>query len=231
MMSLRLWDLAGDDPARRFSPYCWRIKMALAHKGLAVETLPWRFSDRDAIAPHTKVPVLEHAGGSLSESWAIAEWLEANFPDRPSLFGGDTGRAVTRFVNGFADAVQMGGIARLVVADIPGVLVERDRAYFRDSREQRFGMALAEVVAGRETKVAAFRDSMLPMRLVLRAQPFLAGDAPAYADHILFGGFQWARCVSAFPVLEPSDPIWAWRERMLDAYGGIGRAAVAFAGA
>jgi glutathione S-transferase len=227
-MSLRLWDLAGEDPARRFSPYCWRTRLAIAHKGLALETIPWRFTDREAIAPHGKVPVLEHAGGRLAESFAIAEWLEATYPDTPSLFGGPGGQALARFVNAFADGVQMAGIARLVVADIPAVLIERDRAYFRETREVRFGMPLSEVVAGRETRVAAFRDSLLPMRLVLRAQPFLAGEAPAYADHILFGGFQWARCVSAFPLLEPSDPVWAWRERMLDAYGGLGRSAVAF---
>ena len=28
-MTILLHDLAGADPARRFSPYCWRIRMAL----------------------------------------------------------------------------------------------------------------------------------------------------------------------------------------------------------
>ena len=35
-MAMRLYDLAGADPNLRFSPYCWRAKFALAHKGLAV---------------------------------------------------------------------------------------------------------------------------------------------------------------------------------------------------
>jgi glutathione S-transferase-like protein len=39
-MTLRLYDLAGADPNRRFSPYCWRIRLALAHKRLPVETIP-----------------------------------------------------------------------------------------------------------------------------------------------------------------------------------------------
>ena len=38
--AIRMYDLAGADPARRFSPYCWRIRMALAHKNLSVETIP-----------------------------------------------------------------------------------------------------------------------------------------------------------------------------------------------
>ena len=49
-MAIVMYDLAGADPALRFSPYCWRIRMALAHKGLPVETVPWRFTDKDAIA-------------------------------------------------------------------------------------------------------------------------------------------------------------------------------------
>ena len=49
-MALRLYDLAGADPDRCFSPYCWRTKLALAHKGLVAETVPWRFTDKDVIA-------------------------------------------------------------------------------------------------------------------------------------------------------------------------------------
>ncbi|MDE2478632.1 MAG: glutathione S-transferase N-terminal domain-containing protein, partial [Betaproteobacteria bacterium] len=58
--SLRLFDLAGADEQRRFSPYCWRTRMALAHKGLPVHTIAWRFTDKQAIAAsgQGKVPVL-----------------------------------------------------------------------------------------------------------------------------------------------------------------------------
>jgi len=49
-MTIKLYDLAAAEDDRRFSPYCWRIRMALAHKGLAVKTIAWRFTERDAIA-------------------------------------------------------------------------------------------------------------------------------------------------------------------------------------
>ena len=49
-MSLKLYDLAGAQPERHFSPYCWRVRMALAHKGLDVETIAWRFSDKELLA-------------------------------------------------------------------------------------------------------------------------------------------------------------------------------------
>ena len=47
---MKLYDLAGADDDLRFSPNCWRIKMALEHKGLAAETVPWRFVEKDIIA-------------------------------------------------------------------------------------------------------------------------------------------------------------------------------------
>ena len=40
-MTLKLFELVGADPTRPFSPYCWRTRMALAHKGLTAETIPW----------------------------------------------------------------------------------------------------------------------------------------------------------------------------------------------
>jgi hypothetical protein len=33
-MAFMLYDLAGEDADRRFSPYCWRILLAQAHKEL-----------------------------------------------------------------------------------------------------------------------------------------------------------------------------------------------------
>ena len=53
---MKLFDLAGDELDRRFSPYCWRSKLALAHKGLTVETIPWRFTDTDAVSGQGRVP-------------------------------------------------------------------------------------------------------------------------------------------------------------------------------
>ncbi|WP_135466394.1 glutathione S-transferase family protein [Crenalkalicoccus roseus] len=226
-MSRILYELAGADPARRFSPFCWRIRMALAHKGLEVETVPWRFTEKDRIAFSGQglVPVLVDGDRTVADSWSIACYLEEAYPDRPSLFGGTGGLGMARFVNSWTDGVLHPGVARLVVSDIPAWLGPEDQAYFRASREQRYGMTLEEVTAGREARVREFRKDLQPLRLTLRAQPWLGGAAPNYADYIVFGAFQWARCISAFPLLEAGDPVAEWRGRMLDLHGGLARAA------
>ncbi|MBV1798242.1 glutathione S-transferase family protein [Siccirubricoccus sp. G192] len=225
-MSRILYDLAGADPERRFSPFCWRSRLALAHKGLAVETIPWHFTEKEKIALSGQglVPVLVDDGRVVHDSWAIACWLEEEYPNRPLLFGGAGGRAMARFLNSWADGVLHPGVARLVVADIASLLAPADQAYFRESRERRFGMTLEQVVAERERSVEGFRRDLLPLRLTLRAQPWLGGEAPNYADYIVFGAFQWARVCSPFPLLAADDPVAEWRSRMLDLFGGLARA-------
>lgn len=220
-----MYDLAGADAARRFSPFCWRTRMALAHKGLDVETIPWRFTDKQAIAfsGQGRVPVVRDGERTVFDSWSIATHLEAHFPDRPSLFGGPAGLALARFVNSWADTVLHPGIARLIVADVCAIVAERDRDYFRKTREERFGKPLEAVQASRADDVVVFRQSLQPLRATLEAQPYLGGDNANYADYIVFGGFQWPRVASAFPLLAGDDPIFRWSERLLDAFGGLAR--------
>jgi glutathione S-transferase len=226
---MRLYDLAGADANLRFSPYCWRAKLALAHKGLAVETVPWRFTEKDAIAfsGQDRVPVLVDGSRTIADSWVIAGYLDDAYQDRPSLFGGPAARAATRFLNSWADTVLNPGIIPFVLSEIFGKIHPKDRDYFRTSREKRFGMSLEAYCADRDKRVVAFRQSLAPVRSTLAAQPYLAGDRPAYADYIVFGGFQWARCISTFPLLEADDPIVPWRDRMLDAFDGLARRALA----
>jgi glutathione S-transferase len=224
-MTITLYELAAAEADRRFSPFCWRIRMALAHKGLAVETVPWRFTEKDVLAPtkQGRVPVIVDNGKWINDSWAIADYLETAFSDGPSLFGGAAGRATTRFVQAWADSILHPGIARLVILDIWKHVHEKDKAYFRKSREERFGASLEAVQSDREERLAAFRQSLQPLRSLLEAQPFVGGEKPMYGDYIVFGGFQWARNISDFKLLDPSDPIYAWRERTLDLFGGLAR--------
>ena len=71
-MSIIMHDLAGADPELRFSPYCWRVRFALAHKGLPVETIPWRFTEKEAIgfSGQGRVPVIQDGGRAVSDSWS-----------------------------------------------------------------------------------------------------------------------------------------------------------------
>ena len=157
--ALKLFDLAGADAAVRFSPYCWRTRLALAHKGLPVETIPWRFTEKEAIAVsgQGKVPVLIDGERCVHDSWAIAEYLEAAYPDRPSLFGSPEARALARFVNCWTSEAIHPALGRIIAPGLPAIVAEKDRAYFVSSREARFGMSLAALADERDKWLASLR--------------------------------------------------------------------------
>jgi glutathione S-transferase len=231
-MAIILYDLAGQEADRRFSPFCWRSKMALAHKGLDVETVPWRFTEKDKLPrPNAgRVPVIVDDGHVVHDSTAIADYLESRYPDRPPLFGDAAARALTRFVQNWTETVLQAGMIGFVVLDILRHTAPQDQDYFRRSREERFGRSLEDVVEDREARLLAFRESLLPLRRTLERQEYLAGETPAYADYVVFGAFQWARAISDFELLAADDPVAAWRGRMLDAFDGFARRSPAYPG-
>lgn len=228
-MTITMYDLAGADPTRRFSPYCWRTRMALAHKGLDVDAQPWCFTDKEKIAFSGQglVPVIVDGDKVVNDSWKIAQYLEATYPERPSLFG-DNALAQVRFIQGWADSVLHPAVGRMLIADIVAVLDSKDQAYFRESRETRFGMTLEAVSADREQRLPDFRKSLQPIRVPLADFPYLGGAQPTYADYIVFGAFQWARCTSPFRLLADDDPVLAWRRRIEGLFGGLAGSAPAF---
>ena len=97
----------------------------------------------------------------------------------------------------------------------------------RRAREVQFGTTVEEAVKDREARLPVFRASLDPLRRTLERQEFVAGNAPAYADYVVFGAFQWARSISDFELLATDDPVRAWRSRMcvsawkIDPGGGV----------
>ena len=223
-MSIVMYDLVGVDD-RRFSPHCWRARMALAHKGLDCETRATRFTDIQTICDRQQktLPVLQDGDNIICDSWEIAWYLEHTYPDRPSLFGGDAGRSLCVFIQNWTGAIVQVGLVRMIISDIHGHLLPEDQDYFRASREKRFGRSLEDAQADREQRVEEFRKSLNPLRMTVRTQPFISGDHPLYADYLVFGAFQWARTISPFRILEDDDPVRSWFERCLDLYEGLGR--------
>ena len=225
-MTITLYELTGRDD-RRFSPYCWRTRMALAHKGLDYETVPVRFTDKDQIAfsGQKRVPVLRDGDTVVSDSWTIACYLEDTYTDTPSLFGCAAGRGLARFLNAWTDGTLHAALIRLVLADILEHVDPADRDYFIESRSARFGSPPEAVQTRSDADLARFAAAVGTLRTALDGQPFLCGDAPAYGDYIVFGAFAWARAISDFKLLETDDPVYLWRDRLLGLFGGMPRQA------
>lgn len=225
-MTITLYSLCGADAARPFSPHCWKVVMALHHKGLAFEERPLAFT----AIPTTEngfsktVPFIRDGQELVSDSFRIAQYLEEHYPDEPSLFGGQGGVAAARFVEGYSQQVVHGVVSRIALSDIHAMLSPTDQDYFRKSREERLGRTLEEVAAGREAAIAALPAALQPLRHMLGHQPFIGGATPLFADYIVFGALQWLKITTGSIHLPADDPVSRWFDRCLDLYEGVARA-------
>jgi hypothetical protein len=63
-----------------------------------------------------------------------------------------------------------------------------------------------------------FGESLTPLGLTLKSQPFIGGNQPLYADYAILRPFQWARCTSPFALVATDDPVGFRRDRLLNSF-------------
>jgi glutathione S-transferase len=228
-MTILLYDLVGEDSSRPFSPHCWKTTMSLAHKGLEYRRVPTPFTSVPAVEDGVSktVPVIRDGDTVVADSFAIALYLDEVYPGRPTLFGGEGGKAMARFIERWSQLTIHPYMNVAAMTDIHARLAPPDQAYFRENREQRYGKSLEDISAARDAGLTAFRASLEPLRNMLTYQPFIGGGSPLYPDYIVFGAFQWVRVMSPYQTLANDDPVSAWFERCLDLYDGLGRSVAA----
>jgi glutathione S-transferase len=138
MMALIVYYMSG-------SPYAWRVRLALEHRGVAydLKTVSYDAGDLNtpeyaALNPRRRVPVIVDDGFVLYESAAIVEYIADKWPGEPSLFASD---------------LRLRAVQRRMVREV----------------DQYFGAALEELVAAilftpqaqwSDEKIFAARDAM-----------------------------------------------------------------------
>jgi stringent starvation protein A len=165
-------------------PYCARVRIALAEKGIEYDAVEIDLSDRPAWIyeknPLGKVPVLEEGAFLLPESEVINEYLEERYPE-PPLWPADPGER---------------SLARLLVFRFD----ELSRPYYALRREE-------------EGAQARFDGALARVDAVLAARPFLTGREfgladIAYVPWILRARDRMGVALDRFPAVE------GWLERV-----------------
>ncbi|HEY2676490.1 MAG TPA: glutathione S-transferase N-terminal domain-containing protein [Steroidobacteraceae bacterium] len=224
--SLRLYELVLED-GRSASPFVWRIRYALAHKGLPYDSVKLGFTEIPSVlgGRFKTVPILEHGATATAESWDIAEYLDRAFPDRP-LFSGPAELAVVRLMDTWFMSEVMRRMFRVYVKDVHDAARPADQPYFRASREKNMkGATLESFTADRASHLPTIRSTLAPLRTHLAKFPFIGGHSPNFADYIALGGFYWVASVGTVPLLEHDDTLRAWLDRGFGLYGGLGQGA------
>jgi glutathione S-transferase len=167
-------------------PYCARVRIALAEKGISYETVVIDLVDRPAwvyeLNPIGKVPVLECDGWVLPESAVINEYLEEVFPE-PALLP--------------ADATQRAN-ARLLI--------------FRHGDFTDPYYALRRQEPGAEV---AFAVELEALDAILGREPYLTGPAFGLADIAYVPWVLRARDVLGVS-LEPYPSLIGWLTRLAE---------------
>lgn len=223
---IRLYELALQN-GRSASPYVWRIRYALAHKGLPFESTYLGFTEiaQCCGGRFKTVPILECGAMAMAESWDIARYLDGAYPATPLLFSNAAEYAMVRLMDEWFTAEVLRKMFRMYILDVHNAARPEDQRYFRESRETKFlhGKTLEAFTADRVARLPALRDSLNPLRAHLKHFAFLGGESPNFADYIVLGAFIWAASVGTVSMLAADDSLRGYVERGLDLYGGMAR--------
>lgn len=224
-MNIQLFDLTDASQKIFFSPYCWRTRMAIKHKGLEFESLPWHFTDTEQLAASggKRVPMIIDGATSIGESGDIANYLDKAYPDAPALMADDAARARARFLETWCNVSVFHTMRPIAVLSAFNIIAEQDKAYFRESRERMLKTKLEDLSIDAVAEAAALNAALRPASDALEHAEFFAGAAPDYSDYVLFGTLMWPFMVCHNNPLDLTSPVGKWFERMLDLHDGYAR--------
>jgi glutathione S-transferase len=225
MNKIRLYELVLENGISA-SPYVWRIRYALAHKGVPCEPIAVGFTEISKILDgrFKTVPIIQHGETIMAESWDIAEYLDQAFPGAAPLFSSSAELAMVRLTDAWFTSEILRKMFGVYVLDVHNAARPEDRDYFRRTREAWLkGATLEEFTVDRASRLPALRDALTPLRAYLARYPFLGGSSPNYADYIALGSFLWVGSVATLPLLAHDDTLRAWIDRGFDLYGGLAR--------
>lgn len=212
IIMLKLYEVAGEDVTFRPSPYCWRTRMALAHKGLEFESVPWRAVEKEVIARSggETVPVLVDGEDWIRDSWDIAIYLDKAFAHLPILLSGEGNQAKARFLESWTNQVIHPIMLRAVIQEQFPLLAKIDKPYYRKRTKAKFSCTVDELGNDPEGAVAELQKILAPLQDLLGRCHYFGGSGPDYGDYIVFGTFQWARVASSRLIIPTDTPLAHW---------------------
>ena len=207
-MTILLYELAGADSARPFSPHCWKTVMSLAHKGLDFERIS---------VPFTRI------GDNRGRCLEARPGHPRRRQDRRGFL---RDRALSgRDLSGSSEPVRRarrrrhGQVRGALVAAYDPQLIWAAPQFWTSTPYWRRPIRPIFARTGRSASGNRWKRSPPAGRNVLPASVprssrcaarsatsrSSAEHSPLFADYIVFGALQWARIVSPFQVLADDD--------------------------
>ncbi|MGI4840325.1 MAG: glutathione S-transferase [Janthinobacterium lividum] len=217
---IELFEVCGENPLLVFSPFCWRVRLALAHKGLSASFRPVTYSDKDQIAfsGQDLLPIIRDGDTQLHDSFAIIRYLDQQYPH--AALGLDSlAGSRAELIDRTAHQDLLVGLFRLLVLRILPLLSPQDADYFRNKHEQLLGITL-EAFADLSIGQQLVDRALQPLEAQLQSSPFLDGKEPGAVDILIGGFFFWAWVLHSTP-WEHCPSVSEWFGRMLTHYESV----------
>ncbi|KAF9240703.1 hypothetical protein BU15DRAFT_61367 [Melanogaster broomeanus] len=206
------YDIPSSLPGNAWSPNTWKTRFALNIKGVPYKTEWVEYPDIEALAkkigapstgakpdgtPLYTLPIINdpNTGKVIADSFLIAEYLDATYPNGNTLFPPGTKPLFASLESGVVGA--LGGILMLQLALSCYGLNPASEKYFRETREAAFGMKIEEFSpeSKREADLAKAKGDLAAVDgwLAKSDGKYVMGNTISYADGILAGWLIWIK--------------------------------------
>ncbi|KAF8515795.1 hypothetical protein BU17DRAFT_93211 [Hysterangium stoloniferum] len=221
---ITLFDISSFCKPQAWSPNTWKARLVLNYKQIPYKTVWVSFPDiedtlkkfggnptgvkpnKGGKAPLYTLPaILDESGDTpvvIADSLAIAEYLDAKYPDRPIL--PKTGRALEQAFEQFFEIVPNKPIGRLMQGPTLQIQDARSKRYYAQTRWDRYNFKPSEISPEgpvRDGHWNEFEKGLDKLAEVLDtsgpdAEWVAGGSEPTRADFIMTAWLLWIKIVS-----------------------------------
>ncbi|THV03862.1 hypothetical protein K435DRAFT_851463 [Dendrothele bispora CBS 962.96] len=211
---ITFFDIPCKFPGVAWNGFTWRSMYSLNYKGVPYKTVWLEYSEIEPTlrkfginptgtkpdgSPLYTLPAIYDPSTKtgVAESFAIAEYLDKTYPDKPTLVPTGTGPLINVFTEYITSKIS----ATFFPFAVPmshATLNAVSQPYFRRTREAAFGKTMEDMLPQGEAKVKEwekFKQGLGDIDRVLRTGkgPFVLGEKPSFADCNLASIFVWIK--------------------------------------
>ncbi|KAI9290906.1 hypothetical protein K502DRAFT_368867 [Neoconidiobolus thromboides FSU 785] len=221
---LNFYHLVDRKGGKPFSPYSWRILMALKHKNIDFQINDLTFTEIVEQIPKLsnqmwdKVPVITSDDEFICNSKDIAIYLDATYTNNSLFPYGNSFSAYLEFQLNHSMF-----FFKPILVDVINNIQPKDGNYFRRTREAYFNMTIEEFVGDNQVSIELIRNFLLPLDKLVEKQEYLEGKMISYSDYLLFGHLKMIQLMAIHTfdiVLKDYKNLVSWFNRIQQLYQG-----------
>jgi len=197
---ITLYDIPSRLPEQAWSPNVWKTRFSLNMKGLQYKTVWVEYPDIEALyrkldlqpnGTKCTLPVIHDpsTNKTISDSVKIAQYLDATYPSTTPLFP-----LGSEALQGLEDRNTFESVQRIIAPVTCANLNPVSEAYYRQTREARFGKRLEELSPPgphREEDWKRVQDGFAGVAALLEGKKFVLGDTISFADVTIASWVLW----------------------------------------